>query len=66
MHNSNCTILIGQDILRANQKHALSFGMKLHITFEDEISEMEIHYKSVKPSEKKASANPSIRYYEPV
>jgi len=63
-HNSGCTVLVGQEILRVNQKHALSYGMKLHITFEDEVSEMELHYKSVKPSEKKASANPSIRYYE--
>jgi len=63
-HSSSCTILVGQEILTKKQKHTLSYGMKIHVTFEDEISEMEIHYKSVKPSEKKILANPYIKYYD--
>jgi len=64
VNDSDCTVLIGSNILMKKRGHMLAYGEKVHITCEDEISELELHYKSVKPSEQKALANPLIRYVE--
>jgi len=62
VNDSDCTVLIGSNILMKKRGHMLAYGEKIHITCADEVSELELHYKSVKPSEKKALANPLIRY----
>lgn len=50
-NNSDCSILKGRELLIKKHSYPIYFGEKVYITFEDEKSEMELHYKSVKPSE---------------
>jgi len=64
VNDSDCTVLIGSSILVKKRGHLLAYGEKIHVTCEDEVSELELHYKSVKPGEQKALANPLIRYAE--
>ena len=64
VNDSDCTVLIGSDILVKKRSHVLEYGEKIHITCEDEISELELHYKSVKPNEQKVLVNPLIQYAE--
>ena len=61
-NDSDCTVLIGRDLLMKKRSRALHYGEKVHVTCEDEVTELELHYKSVKPSEKHADANPLIHY----
>ena len=62
INESECTVLLGMRLLEKGQGHTLEYGEKLHITCCDEVSEMEVHYKSVKPSEQTIKPNPMIRY----
>ena len=64
VNDSDCTVLIGSDILMKKRSHVLEYGEKIHITCENEISELELHYKSVKPNEQKVLVNPLIQYAE--
>lgn len=61
VNDSDCTILIGSDILVKTRSHRMEYGEKVYVSCEDG-SEMELHYKSVKPSEKTSVPNPLIRY----
>lgn len=61
VNDSDCTILIGTDILVKTRAHTLRYGEKIHVACEDEASELELHYKSVKPSERSAVVTPLIR-----
>ncbi|MGG3872006.1 vWA domain-containing protein [Brevibacillus laterosporus] len=47
-NSSNCTLVRGTTLLRANKKEILTYNDKLYITFEDGITEIEIRYKAVK------------------
>jgi len=64
VNDSDCTVLIGSNILIKKRSHVLEYGEKIHVTCEDGISELELHYKSVKPSEKTVVPNPLERYAE--
>lgn len=50
--SERCTTLRGTEILKKGMGYPLYYGEKLTITFEDEATEIEIHYKSLKPSER--------------
>ena len=63
VNDSDCTILIGRDILIKKRSHLMEYGEKIHITALDD-TEMELHYRSVKPSEKSTAADTSIRYFD--
>ncbi|MCG7316189.1 vWA domain-containing protein [Brevibacillus laterosporus] len=49
-NNSNCILVRGTTLLRINKKEILTYNDKLYITFEDEITEIELRYKAVKVS----------------
>lgn len=51
-NKSDCTILKNRDLLIKDHSCLLYFEERLHITFEDESSEMILYYKNVKPSDK--------------
>jgi hypothetical protein len=34
-------------VIRNNQDHVLHYGDKIHITFADDLAEIEIHYNAV-------------------
>ena len=59
-NDSDCTILLGRDLLLKNRSRALEYGEKLHVTCTDEISELELHYRSVKPQERQVEAIPLL------
>lgn len=52
-NHSDCSILKGRELLIKRHSYPIYFDEKLYITFEDEKSEMELHYKNVKPSDRK-------------
>lgn len=52
-NHSDCTILKNRDLLIKNHSYLFHFEEKISITFEDEHSEIVLHYKNVKPSEKR-------------
>jgi Ca-activated chloride channel family protein len=51
LNKSDATILLGSQIVIRNKTYPMHFGEKMHITCEDECTELEVHYRSVKPSE---------------
>lgn len=51
-NRSDCTILKNRDLLIKNHSCLAYFNERIHITFEDEYSELVLEYKNVKPSEK--------------
>lgn len=51
LNNSDATVMLGAQVLIRKKTYPMHFGEKLHITCEDEQTEMEVHYRSVKPSE---------------
>lgn len=51
MHNSACTILVGQLLLCKKKKQILHYGDKIYITYPDNAAEIELHYKGVKSTE---------------
>ena len=63
VNDSDCTILIGRDILNKKRSHQMEYGENIHITALDD-TEVELHYRSVKPSEKSTAADTSIRYFD--
>lgn len=50
-NNSDCTIMKSREILMKNKSYQLAPDAKLDISFEDEISEMTLQYRNLKPSE---------------
>lgn len=52
-NNSDCTIMKNREILMKNRSYSLALDSKVDITFEDEISELTLQYKDLKPSEMK-------------
>ncbi|HML32145.1 vWA domain-containing protein [Sporomusa sphaeroides] len=51
-NKSDCTILKNRDLLVKDHSCLVYFHERIHITFEDEKSELILEYKSVKPSER--------------
>lgn len=47
----NCTLLRGTEILKKGVGYPIYYNGKLTVVFEDGATEVEIHYKSIKPSE---------------
>jgi hypothetical protein len=52
-NKSDCTILKNRDLLVKDHSCLVYFHESIHITFEDERSEMILEYKNVKPSERR-------------
>lgn len=50
INNSDCTIMKNREILLKNRSYQIPVESKLDITFEDEISELMLQYKDLKPS----------------
>lgn len=48
-NNSDCTLMQNREILMKNRSYQISLNSKVDITFEDEVSELALQYKSVKP-----------------
>ena len=51
--SERCTVLRGMEILKKGMGYPVFYNEKVTITFEDESTEMEIHYKNLMPSERK-------------
>lgn len=49
--SERCTVLRGMEILKKGIGYPVYYNGKLTITFEDGTTEMEVHYKNLKPSE---------------
>lgn len=58
--SEGCTILRGMEILKKGIGYPIYYNGKLIITFEDGITEMEVHYKNLKPSEREKDENKNI------
>lgn len=52
--SEGCTVLRGTEILKKGMGYPVFYNEKITITFDDEETEMEIHYKDLKPSEREA------------
>lgn len=52
--SERCTVLRGTEILKKGMGYPVYYNEKITVTFEDEATEMEIHYKNLKPSEREA------------
>lgn len=52
-NNGDATIFSGKDILLRNKKYSLNYDEKLLLIFNNGEVELEIHYKNIKPSERK-------------
>lgn len=50
--SERCTALRGTEILKKGMGYPVFYNEKITIIFEDEATEMEIHYKNLKPSER--------------
>lgn len=50
--SERCTALRGMEILKKGMGYPIFYGDKVTVTFEDEATEMELHYKNLKPSER--------------
>lgn len=55
-NDSDCTLIQNREILIKGRSYSIGLDSKLDITFEDEISEMVLQYRDVKPSEAKMYA----------
>ena len=47
VNDSECTVLAGRDILIKKHGRSMGYGEKIHVTCEDEITAMELHYRKV-------------------
>lgn len=52
--SERCTVMRGMEILKKGMGYPIFYNEKITITFEDGETEMEIHYKNLKPSEREA------------
>lgn len=53
--SERCTVMRGTEILKKGMGYPVYYNEKITVTFEDEMTEMEIHYKNLKPSEREAA-----------
>lgn len=51
-NHGKVTVMSGQEILLQNRKYTLHYGEKLLLVFDGGETELEIHYKNMKPSER--------------
>lgn len=51
-NNGNATVMQGSEILLRGKKYSLSYNDKLLLIFNNNETEIEIHYKNMKPSER--------------
>lgn len=51
-NHGEVTLMSGQEILLRNQKYTLHYNEKLLLVFDGGETELEIHYKNMKPSER--------------
>ncbi len=52
-NKGDVTVIYGKEILRQNRKCILHYNEKFLLIFNDGEIEMEVHYKNMKPSERK-------------
>lgn len=52
-NHGEATVMSGQELLLKNQKYTLHYDEKLLLVFDGGETELEIHYKNMKPSERK-------------
>lgn len=50
--SEHCTVMRGTEILKKGMGYPVFYSEKITVTFGDELTEMEIHYKNLKPSER--------------
>ncbi|MCI9102079.1 MAG: VWA domain-containing protein [Lachnospiraceae bacterium] len=50
--SENCTVMRGMEIMEKNRAYPVYYQEKITVLFEDEETEMEIHYKNLKPGER--------------
>ena len=50
-NESDCTIMQAREILMKGRSYLIGLDSKVDITFEDEVSEMALQYREVKPNE---------------
>lgn len=50
--SESCTVLRGTEILKKGMGYPVFYNEKLTVTFDDDATELEIHYKNIKPSER--------------
>lgn len=49
--SEKCTVMRGMEILKKGMGYPVFYNEKVTVSFEDEETELELHYKSLKPSE---------------
>ena len=55
-NESDCTIMQAREILMKGRSYLIGLDSKVDITFEDEVSEMALQYREVKPNELRSYA----------
>lgn len=50
--SEGCTVMRGSEIMKKGMGYPVFYNEKITVTFEDEMTEMEIHYKNLKPGER--------------
>ena len=56
-NNSDCTLMQNREILMKNRSYQICTNSKVDITFEDEVSELVLQYRDVKPSDMRLLAD---------
>ena len=55
-NDSDCTIIQSREILMKGRSYLMGLDSKVDITFEDELSEMALQYRQVRPNELRSYA----------
>ena len=50
--SEQCTVMRGMEILKKGTGYPVYYNEKLTVTMEDGVTELEIHYRNLKPSER--------------
>ena len=50
--SEQCTVMRGMEILKKGIGYPVNYNEKITATMEDGVTELEIHYKNLKPSER--------------
>lgn len=50
--SERCTVMRGMEILKKGMGYPVFYGEKITVSFEDEVTEIELHYRSLKPGER--------------
>ncbi|MDR1548421.1 MAG: VWA domain-containing protein [Hungatella sp.] len=53
--SESCTVMRGREILKKGMGYPVCYNGKVTVSFEDEATEIELHYKNLKPGEKEGS-----------